>query len=268
MSAWHTIALKELTTCEGAVMVSLASVKGSAPRAAGTQMLITCTRQYGTIGGGKLEYDAAARAREILAHGPETLGETMILGPDLGQCCGGQVALTYERLSGNPDSIRARLIEHTPALAPLYLFGAGHVGKALVQVLDDLPFAIFWVDMRPESFAHAVPHGVTINPCDDPLQVIKSAPKNAFFLVMTHDHNLDYKLISAILQRHDFGFCGLIGSKTKRARFARRLQKDGIIQPAIDRVTCPIGLAEVPGKAPKAIAISVAAQLLTLIETD
>ena len=268
MSAWHEYALRELSQTEGAVLVSLADVKGSAPRGTGTQMLVTATRQYGTIGGGALEFGATARAREILQDGPPHSSETMILGPDLGQCCGGQVALEYERFSGSPDAIRARLIVNAAPPAPLYLFGAGHVGTALVQVLAGLPFAISWVDQRPESFAHKVRDGVKCLRLDSPVHAIRDAPKNAIFLILTHDHDLDYQLVRAILRRGDFSFCGLIGSKTKRARFTHRLKKEGITQERLDRLTCPIGMKGIPGKAPEAIAIAVAAQLLTLIETD
>jgi len=267
MSAWHENALRELGQTEGAVLVSLADVKGSAPRGTGTQMLVTATRQYGTIGGGALEFGAAARAREILQNGPQNLSETMILGPDLGQCCGGQVALKYERFSGSPDAIRARLIENAAPPVPLYLFGAGHVGTALVRVLDGLPFAISWVDQRPESFAHKVRDGVKTLRLDTPVHAIRNAPKDAIFLVLTHDHDLDYQLVRAILRRGDFAFCGLIGSKTKRARFVHRLEKEGIAPDKLDRLTCPIGMDGIPGKAPEAIAIAVAAQLLTLIKS-
>ncbi|PHS23034.1 MAG: xanthine dehydrogenase accessory protein XdhC [Robiginitomaculum sp.] len=266
MSAWHENALRELSQTTGAVLVSLADVKGSAPRGIGTQMLVTATRQYGTIGGGALEFGAAARAREILESGPQHLSETMILGPDLGQCCGGQVALEYERFTGSPGAIRERLIENATPPVPLYLFGAGHVGTALVRVLTGLPFAISWVDQRPESFTQNRRDGVKTLRLAEPVNAIKDAPIDAIFIVLTHDHELDYQLVRAILRRGDFTFCGLIGSKTKRARFAHRLKKEDITQDRLDRLTCPIGMDGIPGKAPEAIAVSVAAQLLTLNE--
>jgi xanthine dehydrogenase accessory factor len=265
MSAWHAHVLRELDSTKGAILVSLGAVKGSAPREAGTQMLVTPTRQYGTIGGGALEFGAAARARQfLLESGPNTLEETIILGPDIGQCCGGQVVLVYERLSGEPDAIRQRLIKQSPPLAPLFLFGAGHVGKALVHTLQDLPFAIHWVDGRPESFAHPVPHGVQTLRLKQPEHAVKTAPKGALFLVMTHDHDLDYQIVRAVLRHNNFAFCGLIGSNTKRARFVQRFRREGLDQSVLTRLTCPVGLAGIPGKAPEAIAIAIAAQLLTL----
>ena len=267
MSLWTDIARDGLGDMGAAMLVRLGPVRGSAPRAQGTVMLVTQTRQYGTIGGGALEYRAAARARALLDDGADAVEETMILGPDLGQCCGGQVTLIFERLDGGPHDVAARLKALGPEPAPLMLFGAGHVGRALVRVLDGLPFAISWVDARLESFAHAVPAGVRALRVDDPVAQINSAPANSIFVVMTHDHALDYQLVRAILQRGDFAFAGLIGSRTKRARFIARLRKEGMDGEMLARLCCPVGLPGVPGKAPGAIAIAIAAQLLTLIET-
>ncbi len=264
MSIWHTQALRALDEGEDAVLVSIGTVQGSAPREAGTQMLVTRTRQYGTIGGGVLEYKATARARELLDNGPAQLEDTVILGPDLGQCCGGQVDLVYERLSGTPENIRQRLIANAAPPAPLYIFGAGHVGRALVHVLKDLPFAISWVDSRPESFTHKIRDSVKTMQIKNPSGIIKDAPKDAIFLVLTHDHDLDYDIIRAVLRRGTFRFAGLIGSKTKRARFTHRLAREGINKDVLKRLTCPIGLGGIPGKAPEAIAIAIAAQLLGL----
>ncbi len=268
MSLWADMSLHDLAQGEAAMLVSLGAVRGSAPREAGTVMLVTPTRQYGTIGGGALEYRAAARARALLDEGASDREDTMILGPDLGQCCGGQVTLRYERLEGTPEEMAGRLEALGPAPAPLTLFGAGHVGRALVQVLEGLPFAIDWVDARPESFAHPVPAGVRCLRMDDPCQAVKDAPANSIFLVMTHDHDLDYRLVKTILNRGDFAFAGLIGSKTKRARFAARLRRDGVDEKTRARLTCPVGMSGIPGKAPKAIAVAIAAQLLTLNKAD
>lgn len=268
MSAWQTMSLQGLGEAKnhqnGAVLVRLKHVQGSAPRESGTQMLVTENRQYGTIGGGALEYQATARARQLIGNGPDHLEETAILGPDLGQCCGGQVDLVFERLNGSAAEIRERLIAASAPPLTLYLFGAGHVGKALVHVLKDLPFAVHWIDARPQSFAHDIDPAVQVVRAADPALMVKGAPKNTIFLVMTHDHDLDYAIIRNVLLRDDFHFAGLIGSKTKRARFVQRLAREGVNETALARLTCPIGLLGIPGKAPEAIAIAVAAQLLTL----
>ncbi len=268
MKLWPDMVRLEAPGDEAAMLVRLGGVRGSAPREAGAFMLVTPTRQYGTIGGGALEYRAAARARALLDEGTKQLEESLILGPDLGQCCGGQVVLRYERLPGAPEDRARQLDALRPAPAPLVLFGAGHVGRALVQVLDGLPFAISWVDARPESFAHEIPAGVNALRVDDPVAQVGKAPENAVFLVMTHDHDLDYRLVRAILQRGDFAFAGLIGSKTKRARFAGRLRRDGVDARVLARLVCPVGMRGIPGKAPKAIAIAIAAQLLSQNTTD
>ncbi len=267
MTAWSHQTLHTIISDDGAVLVTLAAVRGSAPREAGTQMLIGQTRQYGSIGGGALEYQACERARTMLRNGEDLFLETCTLGPDLGQCCGGSVDLRYQRLHGSAQEIIDRLMPPASALTPLYIFGAGHVGKALVHVLDGLPFAVHWADQRPQSFAHKVRAGVNLHR-GDPAALVAMAPKGAFYCVLTHDHTLDYEIIRAVLARGDAGFAGLIGSQTKRARFIQRLKKEGLDEDQLARLTCPIGLSSIPGKAPEAIAIAIAAQMLTLIKTD
>ena len=148
----------------------------------------------------------------------------------------------------------------------LWLFGAGHVGRALVRVLADLPLRVRWIDSRAEMLNTALPENVSAMHADDPIALIDSAPRGTWFLVMTHDHQLDYALCAAICARDDFAWLGLIGSQTKATHFRGRLKRDGIDAAAIARMTCPIGLPSLKSKLPAAIAVSVAAQLLVLIE--
>lgn len=233
------------------MLVTIVEASGSTPRPAGTKMVVFATRADGTIGGGTLEFEALAQARDLIADpfAVPTL-KAYPLGPALGQCCGGHVSVLFEPMG--------------PSGTPLYLFGAGHVGRALVTVLADLPFRVTWIDERAEAFPDKVPLNVSKRCVHGVDAEVDAAPKGAMFLIMTHSHALDMVLVEAVLTRGDATYCGLIGSHTKRARFVRRLSKRGLD----DRdLTCPIGLEGLPGKHPKEIAVAVAAQLLRLRAT-
>jgi xanthine dehydrogenase accessory factor len=144
----------------------------------------------------------------------------------------------------------------------LWLYGAGHVGQALIRVLAELPFEVTWIDSRPELLPAGLPDNVHPLCADAPLTTVPLAPAATRFLVMTHDHALDYGLCRAILERGDLAWLGLIGSKSKGARFRSRLARDGLTPEAIRRLICPIGVEGVESKWPAAIAVGVAAQLL------
>jgi len=164
---------------------------------------------------------------------------------------------------GQPCYVAERMMSY---VEDLYLFGAGHVGRALVHVLADLPYRIRWFDERAEMFPASLPGNVTIEASADPRHDVAAAPPGALFLVMTHSHALDFDICDQVLRRGDFAFLGLIGSATKRATFERRLRLRGHSDAAIRRLVCPIGLPAITGKAPAAVAISVAGQLLTLAQ--
>lgn len=157
----------------------------------------------------------------------------------------------------------ALLLERVESAAPpLWLFGAGHVGQALVRVLAELPFATTWIDTRPDLMPAAVPENVQPLLTDDPVRTLATAPQNARFLVMTHDHALDYDLCRAILRDGHFEWLGLIGSRSKGARFRSRLAREGIAPERLTRLVCPVGITGIDSKSPAAIAIAIAAQLL------
>ena len=300
-------------------LVTQCSVEGSAPREAGTKMLVGRDTFSGTIGGGNLEHQAISQARRLLEHPDKThVLQDYPLGPLLRQCCGGHVRLLIERLGtedlswldelaatapgsqvletklDSPDR-RKHLIDgealpasaatgftgaggalfevHRPPReacvsfferittppAPIVLYGAGHVGQAIAHVLSISDHPIRWLDSRSDYVGPC--NGLVVQGIDGPDDAVSAAEPGAIHLVLTHDHELDYQLTRAILKRNDFLFCGLIGSKTKRARFLKRLRDDGVSSEAIGRLTCPIGLPEIPGKAPSTIAVAVAAQI-------
>ncbi len=235
-------ALSELERIgEPAVLVTILSARGSAPRDAGCKMVVSAGRLSGTIGGGRLEHVAIGLAREMLdgANGPVT--RDFPLGPALGQCCGGHVSLLFEPVR--------------PPVWEVALFGAGHVGRAVASLLGMLPCRLTWIDSRAAEF----PPGAVGRVRADPVAERAGLPKGGFVLVMTHDHQLDYDLVAAALHRGDFAFVGLIGSETKRARFSSRLVRDGIDDAAL---VCPIGLPGIVGKQPAEIAVSVVAQMM------
>jgi xanthine dehydrogenase accessory factor len=156
-----------------------------------------------------------------------------------------------------------------PCLAPrahLLLFGAGHVGAAIIRMLGELPCTVTWIDEREDMFPQAIPANVTIEATDTPEALVDSAPADASYLVMTHSHALDQRLSEAIIARADVGWFGMIGSKTKRVQFERRLAARGLPEDRIDAMACPIGLEGITSKLPAAIAASVCAQLLMVWE--
>ncbi|MFZ6847614.1 xanthine dehydrogenase accessory protein XdhC [Undibacterium sp. RuRC25W] len=263
--------LRRLTPADKAVLITVTAVKGSTPRGAGTRMLVTANTQYDTIGGGHLEWKAIASARLWLA---ETSADAtprhidLSLGPSLGQCCGGALSLCLERVDcWSYQDLQHKLHDYQQEqarLPHLYLFGAGHVGTALVNILQYVPCRITWVDERDHLFPTELPDNIITEATDTPEAVISSADKDAYFLVMTHHHGLDLILSEHILRQPDVAWFGLIGSKTKRARFENRLQERGIGQHQRPNMVCPIGVSGISGKEPGVIAVAVAAQLLQL----
>ncbi len=263
MSAWRQT-LECLRREQTPVMlVSVDSIVGSTPREPGAKMLVTAERQYGTIGGGNLEYQACRIARDQLELGAEGGLRRFPLGAGLGQCCGGLVNLMFERLEADSDWSRAEIEQDS---IELYLFGAGHVGQALVHALAGLPVKLNWIDTRDEMLPPIPPPGVKTICTDTPEAEIDAAPVGAYFLVMTHDHALDQRLCEQILQRDDFRYFGLIGSHSKRRNFETRMQRRGIDPQKFARMTCPIGIEGISSKQPAQIAISVAAEILQVYD--
>jgi len=251
-----------------AVLVQLRAVKGSTPRAAGTRMVVGCDSVLGTIGGGHLEWKAQATAQRLLDGSIDwPAPERIALGPTLGQCCGGSVELVFEALC--EASIAAWKLP--PMRFHLCLYGAGHVGQALVRLLHDLDVSIDWLDSREGAFLglHSRPRlGLRTWVSDDLAADAVRSPPGAHHLVMTHHHGLDFEVVLKLLSRHDTGLVGLIGSKTKRAQFEHRLIERGIEATRVADLVCPIGAPGIEGKEPAVVAVAVAAQLLSLPATQ
>ena len=249
------------------VIATVIGIKGSAPREQGANILVSADESLGTIGGGKLEYQVMHAAREIIAS-EQPAGfsqqQNYILGTEMGQCCGGQVEIGYQLtddagLWQDPLQTSARKFN-------IVLFGAGHVGQALISILATQPCQVHWVDSRGELFPETLPANVSRYVPDTPAGLVNDMPADSYFLVMTHDHALDLEICDHVLARKDVRFLGLIGSATKAARFRSQLLRRGLEQQTVDRLTCPIGISGIGGKLPSSIAVAVVAQLVGLQE--
>ena len=244
----HELAQLEKTG-EPCVMVTVLKKRGSVPRDSGTKMLVTRNRVVATIGGGHLEHVATKMAREMLIAGEQALKlEDFNLGARLGQCCGGMATLSFEPIGTEQKH--------------LVLFGAGHVAKALLHIVSTLPFRVTWIDERDDVFPDELPNNITKLVTDDPVTEVLEMPPNSYYLVMTHNHKLDFELARAIIDRNDSVYFGMIGSLTKRKKFDMRLAQRGYTDSQINTMVCPIGINTIIGKHPAEIAVSVAGELI------
>jgi xanthine dehydrogenase accessory factor len=267
--------LNQLQHADG-VLVSVDSVQGSGPREKGAWMAVFPHTLVNTIGGGHLEFQAISEARALMArpvsenaastatHEDNALTTRYALGPALGQCCGGVVHLKFERISAaDAPALKQRLLANGQ---PLALFGGGHVGRALVNVLSTLPYNVQWVDSRDEIFPAQLPPNVVCEHSDPVHAAVADLPSGASVLIMSFSHAEDLDVVAACLKRQrlhgDLKFVGLIGSKTKWATFQHRLEAKGFTAEELAFITCPIGVSGITGKEPEVIAVSVAAQLL------
>lgn len=253
---------------EDGVLVRVLRTQGSAPREAGTWMLVWDDSLSGTIGGGQLEYQAIAASRALLGGAadapPADVSIRYPLGPSLGQCCGGVMFLSYARV-GRADAAALRH-ELREALIPVALFGGGHVGAALARLLADLPYAVRWIDSRDGVFPHALPAQVHTEHSEPVHAAVADLTPGSHVLIMSFSHAEDLDIVIACLRRlraqDDLPYVGLIGSKTKWATFKHRLHDRGFSDAELSCITCPIGVPGLIGKEPEVIAVGVAAQLL------
>ena len=254
-----------------AVLVRVVECQGSVPREAGTWMAVFSDTLVGTVGGGHLEHTAIAAARGYLngdsdqrVFGPVRFA----LGPSLGQCCGGVMHVQYEKASA--DDVASLAISLAPKLAPVALFGGGHVGHALARVLSSLPFVLTWVDSRDGVFPIDAASNIVCEHSDPVEGAVRGLAPQSCVLIMSFSHAEDLEVVAACLLRHrqqaDLPFIGLIGSKTKWATFQHRLAARGFTADELAQVTSPIGVRGIARKEPEVIAVAVAAQLLQITD--
>ncbi|TNE37541.1 xanthine dehydrogenase accessory protein XdhC [uncultured Roseovarius sp.] len=249
------------------VRIVLTRVRGSSPRNEGTEMFVTSRSLWGTLGGGQLEYLAIDTARKMLRDGALQRDVDVPLGPEIGQCCGGRVEMRLKRMRGSDKRAAVnRALKADAALPHVYVMGAGHVGRALAKLFQHLPVKCILIDTRPEEIAlntAAVETRVSVLPEAD----IWNAPAGSAFIVLTHDHALDFLLTSAALEREDAVYVGMIGSATKRAKFRNWTHKhcDG---QTIEHLNCPIGASGSRDKRPSVIAAFVAAEVIAELTSE
>ncbi|QDO86695.1 xanthine dehydrogenase accessory protein XdhC [Shewanella psychropiezotolerans] len=239
------------------VLVTLVGVSGSTPRNSGTKMVISQADIFDTIGGGHLEHKTIKHARTMLAVGKNCQHlEHFQLGSNLGQCCGGNASVLFECFAAVGVNIM--------------LFGAGHVGKALIPILAQLPCHVTWVDSREEQFPANIEMypNVTKVVTEEPEFEVGSMPEHSYFVVMTHNHQMDFEISQAILKRADFSYLGLIASDTKWRRFKQRYKHRDVDQNQVARMSCPIGLEQVGGKLPIEVAVSVSAEIINKYQAE
>lgn len=254
----------------GTVMVEVARARGSTPRDAGAYMLVSRTATLGTIGGGQLEFMAIDRARQMLVDGP--VGEVTLdvpLGPEIGQCCGGRVEVLIRPVDDRLANDLVRDAQAEDARMPeVYVFGGGHVGLALANALSPMPLRTTVVETRADALK-GMPDGVATVPTPVPEEMVRSAKAGAAFVVLTHDHALDFLIVAEALRRKDAAYVGMIGSQTKKATFRSwYLKEAGGKEADFARLVSPIGGDVVKDKRPAVIAALTAAEIMTAVAAE
>ena len=246
---WYEAINHLAATGSPCVVVTVIGARGSTPRDSGTKMVVGAERSYCTIGGGHLELKAIEVSRNMLKDGfTGQKFEHFPLGAKLGQCCGGGVTLLFESF--------------TAVKLNIMLFGAGHVGKALAGILQELPCKLHWVDSRANEFPKITAANIVKTVTDEPADMVSTMPAGSYFIVMTHQHALDFAITEAILKRNDARYVGLIGSTTKWRQFQMRFEHRQYPPQFYSAVRCPAGLQAVPGKSPIEVAVSIAAEII------
>lgn len=240
-------------------IATIVAEAGSLPRGVGAKMVIGEFEQFDTLGGGQLEYEVVKLARAGLQqrHRSASMScvaiERFALAADLGQCCGGAAQIMFEYIN-----------THTPKLA---IFGAGHVAHALVKIIKELPCNMIVIDNRQDWLASIANEGVYTEYHERPADAVANLADTSHLVVMSHDHSVDYQVVLHALERQCFPFIGLIGSASKKQRFEQRLQEQLSTPQLLAQLTCPVGNTDVPGKLPMQVAVSIAAQLISLFAT-
>jgi xanthine dehydrogenase accessory factor len=247
------------------IACELTSVRGSSPREQGTFVLVSMGSIFGTIGGGALEYMVIDHARRLIAEGRAEEAMDVPLGPEIGQCCGGRVGVSLRHADAG---VRADLVERVAAEEAkepqIYIFGAGHVGRALAQILALLPVRSEVIDTRQEELS-TLPPGVAWRRVAMPEAVVRSAPQGSSYVVLTHDHALDFLIVAEALKRSDSPYVGMVGSQTKRAKFSSWFAAEGGDPALLERLISPIGRQGLGDKRPAIIAALAAAEIMVHI---
>jgi xanthine dehydrogenase accessory factor len=251
---------------ESFALVTISDAAGSTPRERGAYMVVSAASVAGTIGGGRLEWDAIETARNMLTEGSKSRAISIALGPDIGQCCGGKVTLAIAAGTwADVERLQQEEASRREARPTVLIHGAGHVGRALARALLLLPFRVMLIDSRAEELERFSETGVEIIHTTMPVALAESAPSGAAHVIMTHSHALDSLIAAAVLERDDFSYLGIIGSETKKALFRKAFREMGIAEEQIRRIICPIGGSAVKDKRPEVIAAMATAEITAAV---
>jgi xanthine dehydrogenase accessory factor len=250
-------------------LAEIAETQGSAPREKGAVMAVSLLETAGTIGGGQLEWDVIARARKLLVSTLDSEDAALVLGPALGQCCGGRVLIRIKRAQSVDVDVLTAQQDAAQAVRPaVFIYGAGHVGRALARALAPLPLRTMLIDSRAEELAKADIPDITQHLTLAPATIAEQAESNAAHIIMTHSHALDSLIASAVLERGDFRYLGIIGSHTKAASFRSAFRAMDLPEDRIACLICPIGNVGVRDKRPEVIAALAAAEVIGRLLRD
>jgi xanthine dehydrogenase accessory factor len=248
-----------------AIVCELTAVRGSSPREQGTFMLVGPADLFGTIGGGALEYMVIDHARRLIASGRAEEAMDVPLGPEIGQCCGGRVEVSLRYVDAAiRERLAALVMAEDAALPHVFVFGAGHVGRALAQMLALLPVRLEVIDTRREEL-DLLPQTIASRAVAMPEAVVRTAPQGSSYVILTHDHALDFLIAQEALARTDAPYVGMVGSETKRARFSSWFKTEGGDAKALERLVLPIGQQGLGDKRPEVIAALAAAEIMVHI---
>ena len=244
------------------IKAKIINVKGSSPNKINDFMLVAPKDIFGTIGGGNLEYLVIEESKLMLKNKSKRKKLNIPLGPGIGQCCGGYVEIILT-LHKNTDAAMKDEKVNDSFKEDLYIFGAGHIGQALIETIGNLNFTTYLIDSREEYLKMSVNKDVNYLLSKEPWKVVNKLKDNAYYVVLTHSHEYDLKILNEILTKK-FTFVGLIGSATKKKRFFKRLTENGHDKNIIKKIECPIGVDIGNSKDPNEIAFSIITRLIFL----
>ncbi|WP_431324003.1 xanthine dehydrogenase accessory protein XdhC [Rhizobium sp. YTU87027] len=245
------------------ILVEVTGAVGSTPRDTDAWMLVSKRRAFLTIGGGQLEYMAIDQARRALRNSQPIAAMSIPLGPEIGQCCGGRVGLSFAAVTPElADELIVRADAEIARRPHVYIFGAGHVGDALAAALSLAPLRTVLIDTREDELAASRASGIETCLTAIPEAIVRDAPAGSAFVILTHDHALDFLIAAEALCRDDAAYVGMIGSKTKRATFKNWLLREVKRPKLLDRLVCPIGGTAIKDKRPSVIATLAAAEIM------
>ena len=244
------------------IKVKIINVKGSAPTKVNDIMLVSLDGIYGTIGGGNLEYLIVEEAKNILKSKIKTKILSIPLGPGIGQCCGGYVQIKLSLHKNSSDALKNENLNRDKS-SNLYIFGAGHIGQALITKLNNINFNTFLIDSREDFLKMTNINNINYLLSKKPWEIVARLKDKSFFVVLTHSHDYDLKILNEVLKK-DFIFLGLIGSKTKKNRFFKRLTDNGHHKSLVENIECPIGINIGNSKDPDEIAFSIITRIISI----